>query len=72
MHDFVLTERHDTVQHDDWILTHDGHTIIAEEKVRAHDSEIILDSISNPRTIDDIAFEDFNRFDTHDGVSTLD
>ena len=72
LHDFVLTERYDTVQHDDWILTHDGHTIIAEEKVRAHDSEIILDSISNPRTIDDIAFEDFNRFDTHDGVSTLD
>ena len=72
LHDFVLTERHDTVQNDDWILTHDGHTIIAEDPIRATDSEIILDSISNPRTIADIAFDDFERFDTHDGVSTLD
>ena len=72
LHDFVLTERYDTVQNDDWILTQNGHTILAEEKIRAADSEIILDSISNPRTIDDIPFDDFIRFDTHDGVSTLD
>ena len=72
LHDFVLTERFDTVQNDDWILTQNGHTILAEEPIRASDSEIILDSISNPRTIDDIVFDDFIRFDTHDGVSTLD
>jgi hypothetical protein len=72
LHDFVLTERYDTVQSDDWILTQNGHTILAEEPIRASDSEIILDSISNPRTIADIPFDDFIRFDTHDGVSTLD
>ena len=72
LHDYVLTERYDTVQNDDWILTQNGHTIVAEEPIRASDSEIILDSISNPRTIADIPFDDFIRFDTHDGVSTLD
>jgi hypothetical protein len=72
LHDYVLTERYDTVQSDDWILTQNGHTILAEEPIRASDSEIILDSISNPRTIADIPFDDFIRFDTHDGVSTLD
>ena len=72
LHDFVLTERYDTVQNDDWVLTQNGHTILSEEPIRAADSEIILDSISNPRTIADIAFDDFIRFDTHDGVSTLD
>ena len=72
LHDYVLTERYDTVQNDDWILTQNGHTILSEEPIRASDSEIILDSISNPRTIDDIPFDDFERFDIHDGVSTLD
>jgi len=72
LHDFVLTERYDTVQSDDWVLTQNGHTIIVEEPIRASESEIILDSISNPRTIDDIPFDDMERFDLHDGVSTLD
>ena len=72
LHDFVLTERYDTVQNDDWILTQNGHTLVSEEPIRATESEIILDSISNPRTIADIAFDDMERLDIHDGISTLD
>ena len=72
LHDFVLTEKYDMVQQDDWLLTQQGHTILSDEPIRATKSEIILDSLSNPRTIADIVFEDFIRFDTHDGVSTLD
>ena len=49
-----------------------GSLYVEKDSELAKDSEIILDSITNPRTIADIAFDDFERFDTHDGVSTLD